>query len=137
MLQYISHTAYDISYHFTFIPKYRRRKLVGQIKEKLEGMIRFCAQVNEFEIMDLAIQPDHVHLLVSAKPTYSPSEIMQLIKGGTSKKLRELFPELEESVWSSAFWADGYFVGTVGIHNLNSVKQYIRNQNTSPETAGS
>lgn len=128
MIKLTSHTAYDITYHFTFIPKYRRRKLVGNIKKRLEGMIRFCAQVNEFEIVEMNIQPDHVHLLLSAKPSYSPSEIMQLIKGGTSKKLRELFPQSPETTWSNSFWADGYFVGTVGQRDLKDVILYVKNQ---------
>lgn len=128
MVKLTSHTAYDITYHFTFIPKYRRRKLVGNIKKRLEGMIRFCAQVNEFEIVEMNIQPDHVHLLLSAKPSYSPSEIMQLMKGGTSKKLRELFPQSTETVWTNSFWGDGYFVGTVGHRDLNDVIKYVKNQ---------
>ena len=76
MIKLTSYTAYDITYHFTFIPKYRRRRLVGQIKNRLVGMIRFCAQVNQFEIVEINIQPDHVHLILSAKPSYSPAEIM-------------------------------------------------------------
>jgi len=128
MIKLTSHAAYDITYHFTFIPKYRRRKLVGNIKKRLEGMIRFCAQINEFEIVEMNIQPDHVHILLSAKPSYSPSEIMQLIKGGTSKKLRELFPQGTETIWTNSFWADGYFVGTVGHRDLKDVIKYVKNQ---------
>ena len=124
----MSHTAYDITYHFTFIPKYRRRKLVGKLKTKLEGLIRFCAQVNEFKIVELNIQPDHVHLLLNCKPTESPSEVMQLVKGGTSKKLKELFPDDPANLWSNHFWSEGYFVGTVGQRDMRSVIKYVRNQ---------
>ena len=102
--------------------------MVGNIKKRLEGMIRFCAQINEFEIVEMNIQPDHVHILLSAKPSYSPSEIMQLIKGGTSKKLRELFPQGTETIWTNSFWADGYFVGTVGHRDLKDVIKYVKNQ---------
>jgi len=128
MIKLTSHTAYDIIYHFTFIPKYRKRKLVGNIKKRLEGMIRFCAQINKFEIVELNVQPDHVHLLLSAKPVYSPARIMQLVKGGTSKKLRELFPDSVESVWADSFWSDGYFIGTIGHRNMTDIIKYIRNQ---------
>ena len=102
--------------------------MVGAIKKRLEGMIRFCAQVNEFEVMEINIQPDHVHLILSCKPSYSPSEVMQLIKGGTSKKLKELYPDSPETIWTNSFWSDGYFVGTVGQRDLNSVINYVRNQ---------
>lgn len=127
-LKYITHTAYDITYHFTFIPKYRRRKLVGNIKERLEGMIRFCAQVNSFTIVELNIQPDHVHLVMSCKPMYSPSQIMQTIKGGTSKKLKKLYPGSPETIWSDSFWSDGYYIGTVGVRNIKDVISYVQSQ---------
>src|SRR6516225_7307913 len=103
-----SHSVTELIYHFTFIPKYRRRKLTGDVKKRLEGMIKFCAQVNNWEIIELAIQPDHVHLLLQTNSSDSPAEVMQLLKGGTSRKLRELFPDLEENIWSKSFWADGY-----------------------------
>lgn len=91
-------------------------------------MIKFCAQVNNWQIVELNIQPDHVHLLIQTKGDDSPSEVMQLIKGGTSRKLRELFPNLEESIWSKGFWADGYYGGSVGKRDLQTVKAYIKNQ---------
>lgn len=91
-------------------------------------MIRFCAQVNQFDIQELNIQPDHVHLVLTASPSYSPAQIMQLVKGGTSKKLRELFPELTETVWSTSFWGEGYYVGTVGKRDIDTVLEYVRNQ---------
>ncbi len=53
---------------------------------------------------------------------------MQAIKGGTSKKLREIFPNLAESTWLKSFWADGYYGSTVGTKDLKRVKEYVRNQ---------
>ena len=123
-----AHTVTEFVNHFTFIPKYRKRRLEGKLKQRLEGMIKFCAQVNNWEIVELNIQPDHVHLLIQTNADDSPSEIMQLIKGGTSRKLRELFPELEESIWSRGFWADGYYGGSVGKRDLETVKAYVKNQ---------
>ncbi|PIS09215.1 IS200/IS605 family transposase, partial [Candidatus Beckwithbacteria bacterium CG10_big_fil_rev_8_21_14_0_10_34_10] len=108
------HSVTRLAYHFTFIPKYRKRKLTGEIKKRLEGMIKFCAQVNDWKVMELDIQPDHVHLLLQANAVDSPSSIMKRIKGGTSKKLREYFPGLTETIWMKSFWAGGYFAETVG-----------------------
>lgn len=125
-----SHSVTELIYHFTFIPKYRRRRLVGKIKQRLEGMIRFCAQVNNWKVIEINIQADHVHLVLQGNADDSPAEIMRFIKGGTSKKLRELFPELVESVWSKSFWADGYYAGTVGTRNLAEVRKYVKEQKT-------
>ena len=123
-----SHSATELIYHFTFIPKYRKRRLVGRVRERLEGMIKFCAQVNDWEILELNVQPDHVHLLIQTKPEDSPADVMQLVKGGTSKKLREMFPNLIETIWTKSFWADGYYAGTVGQRSLTKVKDYVKNQ---------
>ena len=84
-----TNATHDIQYHFVWIPKYRKRVLSDNIKFRLEQLIQECSEVNSFEILELNIQMDHVHLFLSAKPRFSPSEIMRLIKGGSLRKLRE------------------------------------------------
>jgi len=123
-----SQAQYDLRYHFVWVPKRRRRVLKGDIARKIEGLIRYACQVHNFEIIELTVKEDHVHLYLEAKPKYSPSKIANLIKGGTSKKIRELFPSLEENYWNSSFWQDGYFVRSVGVVDDTKVKQYINKQ---------
>lgn len=101
---------------------------MGNLKQSLSGMIKFCAQVNEWKVLELNIQPDHVHLLIQTKSDDSPSTIMQLIKGGTSKKLREMYPGSVESIFAQHFWADGYYAGTVGTRDLERVAKYVKDQ---------
>ena len=120
--------TYDIQYHFVWIPKYRKRVLVGKIKGRINKLFRDCADVNQFEIIEMSIQPDHIHLLLSAKPRYSPAEIMRLIKGGSSRIIRQEFPELEEFLWGDSFWADGYFVSTHSVVNEEIIINYIKQQ---------
>ncbi len=123
-----AHCVTELVYHFVFIPKYRRRRLVGNLKNTLCGMIKFCAQVNEWKVLELNIQPDHVHLLMQTKSDDSPASMMQLIKGGTSKKLREMYPGSVESIWAKHFWSDGYYAATVGTKDLAKVAKYVREQ---------
>ena len=120
--------TYDIQYHFVWIPKYRKRLLEGLIKERLLELLSECAEINQFEFLEMSIQPDHVHLLMSAKPRYAPAEIMRLIKGGSSRIIRQEFPELQEFLWGDSFWADGYFVSTHSTVTEDIIKDYIRNQ---------
>ncbi|MBN1162925.1 IS200/IS605 family transposase [Patescibacteria group bacterium] len=119
-------TEYDLRYHFVWVPKRRRKILVGEISKKIEGMIKYACQLHEFEIYELHIAQDHVHLYLGAKPKYSPSEIMNIIKGGTARKIRDQFPRLEESVWRTSFWQDGYFVRSLGSINDSIVRRYIQ-----------
>ena len=128
-LKSTSHTKYDLRYHFVLTLKYRKRVLAGKAKDRIEGMIRFAAQINDWEIYELAIQQDHVHLCLSASPKWSPSMIRNKIKGGTSKKIRKLFPNLDEVYWGSTFWADGYLVKTVGEVTDKVISNYVKDQN--------
>ncbi len=121
-------TRYDLRYHFVWIPRYRKRVLEGKIGERIEGMIRFACQINGWEIYELAIQSDHVHLYLGAQPKWSPSEIAKTLKGGTSNKIRELFPELDEVYWGATFWADGFFVKSVGSVTDKVISEYVRKQ---------
>lgn len=91
-------------------------------------MIRFAAQIHEWEVFELAIQPDHVHLYLGAGPKWSPSEIMKLIKGGTSNKIREMFPELDEIYWGATFWADGFMVKSAGEMTDKVITEYVKKQ---------
>lgn len=126
----MAQTKYDIRYHFVFCPRYRKRVLNGEIAKRIEGMIRFAAQVHEWEIYELAIQIDHVCLYRGAQPKWSPSEMMKIIKGGTSNKITELFPDLDEVYWGATFWDDGFFVKSVGVVTDKVISEYVKKQRT-------
>jgi putative transposase len=74
------------------------------------------------------IQPDHVHLLVQLPPSIAVAQAVQIMKGGTSKKIREEFPELEEFLWGNSLWAEGYFAESVGQVTETRIQRYIQNQ---------
>ena len=123
-----AHTKHRHMYHIVWIPKYRKRILRGEIASRIEELLRECAMMNRWEIHELNIQVDHVHMLVQLRPNVSVSKAVQLFKGGSSKVIREEFPKLEEFLWGDSFWADGYFSETVGKVNLDVVRDYIKNQ---------
>lgn len=127
-LKSTAQTKYDLRYHFVFVPRYRKRVLEGKIKTRIEGMIRYASQINDWEIFELAVQKDHVHLYLGAAPKWAPSEVMKVIKGGTSNKIRELFPELDEIYWGATFWADGFFVKSSGEIQDKVISEYVRKQ---------
>jgi hypothetical protein len=56
------------------------------------------------------------------------AEVVQRLKGGTSRVIRKEYPELEEFLWGDSFWADGYFAKTVGNVDEDVVRRYIREQ---------
>ena len=127
-LKSTAQTKYDLRYHFVWVPRYRKRVLTGKLAKQIEGMIRFAAQIHEWEIYELAMQHDHVHLYMGAQPKWSPSEIMKTIKGGTSNKIREYYPNLDEIYWRATFWADGFFVKSVGSVTDKVISEYVQKQ---------
>jgi len=123
-----SHSKYRLMYHLVWIPKYRKRILIGEVKDRLEELFRQCADINGWTLEELNIQTDHVHMLVSLKPSISVSAAVHLLKGGSSKIIRQEFPKLEEFLWGTSFWADGYFAETVGVVTEARIRSYIQNQ---------
>lgn len=123
-----SHTKYRLMYHLVWTPKYRKRVLENEIAARLKVLFEECAEVNGWKIEELNIQDDHVHMMVQLKTTISVANAVQLLKGGSSKKIREEFPKLEEFLWGDSFWGDGYFAETVGQKNETAIRKYIQNQ---------
>ena len=123
-----AHTKHRLRYHLVFVPKYRKRILEGKVATRLEQLLRQACEVNRWKLEELAIQSDHVHLLVQIQPKFSVSQVMRILKGGTSRVLRSEFPELAEFLWGVSLWADGYFAATVGVVEGSVITQYIRSQ---------
>lgn len=123
-----AHTKHRLMYHLVWIPKYRKRVLRGNIAKRIEELLHQCAEVNEWRIDELSIQPDHIHMLVQLKPNISVSKVVQLFKGGSSRIIRSEYPELEEFLWGDSFWADGYFAETAGQVSIEKIRTYIQNQ---------
>ncbi|MDP2923259.1 MAG: IS200/IS605 family transposase [Candidatus Omnitrophota bacterium] len=121
------HVVYTLKYHFVWITKYRYRMIEGWMKEYLKKLISQICDDMGIVIEEAQIGKEHLHMCLSVPPKYSPSEVMKQIKGITSERLFEEFPELKKTYWGKHFWARGYFVSSVGIDE-NTIKQYIKNQ---------
>ncbi len=108
---------YSCKYYVVWCPKYRRKVLVESVAQRLEQIIREVCQEHEAEVLSLDIQPDHVQLI---------HRLVRLIKGRSSRFLRQEFPKLKTRM--PTLWTNSYFVSTVGGAPLSVIKQYIENQ---------
>ena len=79
-----SHTVHRLRYHFVFITKYRKPVLRGGIATEIRSLVQEICRTHDIEIVSGHVRPDHVHLLLDAPPKWSPSKLMQAIKGKTS-----------------------------------------------------
>jgi putative transposase len=95
---------------------------------RLKKLLYEASRINRWWISELSIQEDHIHLIIQTKPKESVAEVVQRLKGGTSRVIRKEYPELEEFLWGDSFWADGYFAETVGNVDEEVVRRYIKEQ---------
>jgi putative transposase len=78
----LTHTIYECKYHIVFCPKYRHRILREDLSEYCRQQMYQLARGKELvEILELNIQPDHVHMVISIAPKYSVSSMMRYLKG--------------------------------------------------------
>jgi putative transposase len=122
-----SHAVYGCEYHFVWVPKYRYQVLVKEIKPRLKEILTELCEWLDIAIVEGAICSDHVHMYLSVPPKYSPSQVMKVLKGKSSQRLRREFPELGRKYWGMHIWARGYFVSTVGI-DRDIIRKYVKEQ---------
>ena len=127
-----AHTVYRLQYHLVWIPKYRKRILRGDVVLRLKKLFYECAAMNDWWIAKLNIMPDHVHMLVQLPPTTTVANAVKIFKGGSSRSIRAVMPELQEWLWGDSFWATGYFAESVGRANEQVIQNYIENQRDKP-----
>jgi REP-associated tyrosine transposase len=130
--RHTSHATYDLKYHLVWITKYRKKVLRGQVAIRLRELIRQTCATLEVYIDSGHIAVDHVHLLVSVPPQVSVSDLMQRLKGRSSRKMLEEFGELNRQFWGRHLWARGYFAASSGNVTDEIIKQYIESQGEKP-----
>lgn len=115
-----------INYHFVFCPRYRRKIFLNSFVEgRFKELVNIkCKELN-IEIIAIECDKDHTHMFLNCPPTMSPSDIMQQIKGYTSKILRE---EVEALSRIPSLWTRSYFVSTAGNVCSETIRQYVENQ---------
>ena len=113
-------------YHAVWCPKYRRKVLIGPIETRLKQIIHEVRAAHQAEIEELEVLPDRVHLLVSVDPQFGIHRLMKLVKGRSSRFLRQEFRVLKRKL--PTLWTNSYYVGTTGGAPLALIKQYIEQQ---------
>jgi putative transposase len=125
----LNHTQWECKYHIVFIPKYRRKVLFGELRQRLGEVFRKLAEQRESRIEEGHLMPDHVHMLISIPPKYSVAQVVGYIKGKSAIHVARVFGGRTRNFVGQHFWARGYFVSTIGRDEL-VIREYIRRQET-------
>ena len=123
-----AHTKTDLKVHLVWIPKYRKAVLRGEVALRVRDLLRQIAAEHELEIVSGKVARDHVHLFVSYRANQGVSQMMQWLKGISSRALLQEFPHLRKKFWGRHLWARGYLAVSSGTITDEMIQEYIAEQ---------
>ena len=122
----LSHTIYECKYHIVCCPKYRHRIFKDEIREYTRGQVYVLLRQKELiEVLELNIQEDHIHLIVSIPPKYTVSSVMGFLKGKLALRLFQRYEQIGKRYWGRHLWSRGYCVSTVGLDE-EKIRKYVK-----------
>ena len=126
------HTKHDLKVHLVWVPKYRKKVLSGAVAVRVRDLLRQIAVEHELEIISGKVARDHVHLFIGYRPTQQISQMVQWLKGISSRMLLQEFPHFRKQFWGRHVWARGYLAVSSGRITDEMVQQYIEEQEGEP-----
>ena len=115
-------------YHIIFVVKYRK-KLLKKYGDDIKQFVFEIAKKSDFDIREMEVDKDHIHLMISSIPKISPLQIVKRLKQETTIRIWKLHPELKQHFWKEkTFWSDGYFCCSIGNASIETVRKYIEEQ---------
>ena len=131
----LAHSLYECKYHVVFCPKYRYKILQDEVRQYvMQQIYRLCDQKEDVEVLEVNVQEDHVHMVMSIPPKYAVSQVMGFLKGKLALRMFDRFPELRKRYWGQHVWSRGYCVSTVGLDE-ERIRKYVVWQNKRDEAA--
>lgn len=121
--------VFSCQYHIIFCPKYRRKVLVGEVEARLKEIVNEVAKALMVDIIEMETDKDYIYILAGVHPQLGVNTFVKKVKGRSSRLLRAEFPSLKTRL--PTLWTNSYFVSTVGGAPLETIKQYIENQQLS------
>lgn len=125
--------VYDLHYHLVWVTKYRNKAFLSPTIAPLKNKLKQIASNNGITVQAIEVMPNHVHMLVSAKPKVSVTVMMSKLKGISGKWLFMNFPnEMHRIFWHHRIWSHTYYTGSVGNTTEAVVKHYVNTQKERP-----
>lgn len=120
-----SHTVSWLTAHIVWVTKYRYPVLKGDIQVRCRDLVKQICDTEDVRILKGVISKDHVHIHIEYSPSKSISNLVKRLKGRTSRRLQEEYPELGKKYWGRHFWAIGYGVWSTGNITDKMVQEYL------------
>ena len=125
-----NNAAFSLCYHFITVVKYRQKVFIeDNIITELKTIVLEIAEDFDVKIIEQNCGIDHIHILFRGKPTLSLTKFINILKGHSSKKLRNKYKDfLKDKLWGDSFWSPSYFLATTGNVTIDILKDYIEKQ---------
>jgi putative transposase len=125
------HCVFNLHVHLVFVTKYRRGVFTKEIIDALKPIFSEVCQSFEAELIEFDGEHDHVHLLVNYPPKVAISQLVNSLKGVSSRMIRKAkYPSIKAKLWGGALWSPSYFAGSCGGAPIAIIRQYIEQQQT-------
>lgn len=129
MIRHERTNVYDFNFHLVWVTKYRKEIFTtGAKRDSMKKILQAIAKKNNVEIENMEVMPDHIHMMISFAPKYTPSSIVKAFKGGSAKQWFIKYPETKSQLWGGHLWASSFFMSTLGNVSKEIVSQYIDSQ---------
>lgn len=123
-----SNAVFMLNYHLIFVVKYRKKIFTDdKIVEAVKEVMRKTAAESDVEIVNQECGEDHIHLMISTKPTTQLTKLVNYMKGRSARVIRQDF-DLSEKLYGDSLWSDSYYIATCGNVSLDTLYRYIENQ---------
>ena len=123
------HSVSNLTVHIVWATKYRYKVLEGDIQQRCRTILIQICESEDVIILKGVVSRDHVHMHINYRPSQSVSEIVKRLKGRSSRKLQQEFPELNKRYWGRHFWAIGYGCWSTGNITDKMVNEYLEHHN--------
>lgn len=131
----LAHSLYECKYHLVFCPKYRYKILQPEVAAYVhQAIYQLCQQKEGIEVLELNVQVDHIHLVLSIPPKYAVSQVVGYLKGKLALRTFDRFPQLRKRYWGQHFWSRGYCVSTIGLDE-ERIRKYVQWQQKKDQDA--
>lgn len=129
MIKHERTNVYDFNFHLVWVTKYRKQVFTTNKRvADMKAILKDIAKRNSIEIYSMEVMPDHVHMMISFAPKFTPSSIVKAFKGGSAKQWFLKYPETKKLLWGGHLWSPSFFMSTLGNVSKEIVAQYIDSQ---------
>jgi len=120
--------VYSLQYHIVWCTKYRRKVLVNGVDDECRLLLAGLSEEYRFRILAMEVMPDHIHLLIEARPQFFIPDMVKIMKGNLARRLFMDHPDMKKKLWGGHLWNPSYCVVTVSERSREQVEHYIESQ---------